>query len=142
MRMTPKQIALVQQSFAEVLPARDIVAALFYGRLFSIDPSTRPLFRGDLTAQSAKLMATLATVVRGLDDLAPLQDGIRALARRHVGYGVRDAHYASVGAALLWTLEQVLGDDWTPEVKAAWAAAYEVLGSTMREAAKVLAQAA
>jgi nitric oxide dioxygenase len=141
--MTPKQTALVQQSFAKVLPIRDIAAALFYGRLFSIDPSTRPLFRGDLTAQSAKLMATLAAVVRGLDDLAPLQDGIRALARRHVGYGVQDAHYASVGAALLWTLEQALGDDWTPEVKEAWAAAYEVLGSTMRKAAaEVLDQAA
>jgi nitric oxide dioxygenase len=134
-RMTPEQIALVQESFARVLPIRDVAAALFYGRLFSIDPSTRPLFRGDLTAQSAKLMAALATVVGALDDLEPKLEDIRALARRHVRYGVRDAHYASVGAALLWTLEQGLGDDWTPQVAEAWAAAYEVLSGTMRAAA-------
>ena len=133
--MTPEQIALVQESFARVLPIRDVAAALFYGLLFSIDPSTRHLFRGDLTAQSAKLMAALATVVRALDDLEPKLEDIRALARRHVGYGVRDAHYASVGAALLWTLEQGLGDDWTPQVAEAWAAAYEVLSGTMRAAA-------
>jgi hemoglobin-like flavoprotein len=81
--------------------------------------------------------------VRSLDNLEPMLDRIRALARRHVGYGVRDAHYASVGAALLWTLEQGLGDDFTAEVRDAWAAAYEVLSSTMMAAAsQPLSQAA
>ena len=133
--MTPHQIALVQQSFAKVLPIRETAAALFYDRLFAIDPSTRPLFRRDIAAQGAKLMAAIATIVRSLDDLEPMMDRIRALARRHVQYGVTDAHYASVGAALLWTLEQGLGADFTAEVQDAWATAYHMLSSTMMEAA-------
>jgi hemoglobin-like flavoprotein len=133
--MTPDQIALVQQSFAKVVPIREAAAALFYDRLFAIDPSTRPLFRGDMAVQGAMLMAALATIVRSLENLEPMLDRIRALAQRHVGYGVTDAHYASVGAALLWTLEQGLGADWTAEVKEAWAAAYQTLSSTMMAAA-------
>lgn len=133
--MTPRQILLVQQSFTKVAAIRETAAALFYDRLFAIDPSTRALFRGDLAAQGAKLMAALATVVQSLDRLDLVLDDIRSLARRHVGYGVRDAHYASVGAALLWTLEQGLGDDFTPDVREAWACAYDALSSTMREAA-------
>jgi hemoglobin-like flavoprotein len=141
-RMTPEQIALVQGSFAKVARIPETTAALFYDRLFSIDPSTRPLFRGDMAAHVAKLMEALGAVVHALDDHEPMLEGIRALARRHVGYGVRDTHYASVGAALLWTLEQGLGADWTPEVAQAWAAAHEMLSDTMREAAAALAQAA
>ena len=141
--MTPHQIALVQQSFTKMLPIRETAAALFYERLFATDPSTRPLFRSDMVAQGGKLMAAIATVVRSLDHLEPMMDRIRALARRHVGYGVRDTHYASVGAALLWTLEQGLGDEFTAEVRDAWAAAYQMLSSTMMEAAaQALPQAA
>jgi nitric oxide dioxygenase len=98
--MTPQQIALVQQSFAQVLPIREQAAALFYEHLFAIDPSTRPLFRGDMKAQGAKLMAAIGTVVKSLDRLDTMLDDLRALARRHDRYGVQDAHYASVGEAL------------------------------------------
>jgi nitric oxide dioxygenase len=133
--MTPRQITLVQQSFAKVLPIRETAAALFYDRLFAIDPSTRPLFPADIAAQGAKLMAAIATIVRSLDRLDLVLDDIRSLARRHVGYGVTDAHYASVGAALLATLAQGLGTDFTAEVRDAWTAAYEALSSTMMAAA-------
>ena len=80
-------------------------------------------------------MAAIATIVRSLDRLDLVLDDIRSLARRHVGYGVTDAHYASVGAALLATLEQGLGTDFTAEVRDAWTAAYEALSSTMIAAA-------
>jgi hemoglobin-like flavoprotein len=133
--MTPDQIMLVRQSFTKVLPIRDAAAALFYDRLFTIDPSTRPMFRGDLKAQGAKLMAAIGAVVRSLDRLDAMLPTIRDLARRHTGYGVRDEHYASVGSALLWTLEQGLGADFTPAVRDAWATAYGVLSTAMIEAA-------
>jgi hemoglobin-like flavoprotein len=116
--------------------------ALFYARLFAIDPSTRALFRGDVAAQGAKLMAAIGTIVRSLDRIEPMLEHTRALARRHVGYGVREEHYASVGAALLWTLEQGLGAHFTDEVRGAWAAAYQLLSSTMIEAASQPAVAA
>jgi hemoglobin-like flavoprotein len=133
--MTPDQIALVRQSFTKILPIKEAAAALFYDRLFAIDPSTRPLFRRDMAAQGTKLMAAIAMVVRSLDNLEPMLDGVRTLARRHVQYGVTDTHYVSVGAALLWTLEQGLGAEFTAEVGEAWAAAYRMLSSTMMEAA-------
>src|SRR4029450_13510525 len=119
-RMTPQQVALVGDSFAKVVPIREQAAALFYERLFAIDPSTRPLFRGDMKSQGAKLMAAIAAVVKSLDRIDTLLDDLRALARRHDAYGVRAEHYASVGAALLWTLEQGLGFVFTPEVRVAW----------------------
>jgi hemoglobin-like flavoprotein len=130
-RMTPQQVALVRQSFAKVVPIREQAAALFYDRLFAIDESTRPLFRGDMKSQGAKLMAAIGAVVKSLDRIETMLDDLRALARRHDRYGVGEEHYASVGAALLWTLEQGLGPDFTPEVQEAWATAYGLLSSAM-----------
>ena len=116
-------------------PIRDQAAALFYGRLFELDPSLRPLFKGDMAEQGRKLMNMLATAAMGLDRLDGIVGEVQALGRRHVAYGVQDAHYDTVGAALLWTLEQGLGDAFTPQVKAAWAEAYTLLAGTMKQAA-------
>ena len=129
--MTPDQIKAVQESFAKVAPISEQAAALFYGRLFEIAPSVKPLFRGDMKEQGRKLMATLAVVVGGLTNLEAILPAASALAKRHVGYGVSAAHYAPVGEALLWTLERGLGADWTPELAAAWSAAYGLLSTYM-----------
>jgi hemoglobin-like flavoprotein len=135
--MSPDQKALVQETWHQIAPIADTAASLFYGRLFVIDPSTRPLFAGvDLEKQRQKLIHVLNVVVGALDRIEELVPTIADLGRRHVGYGVRDAHYDSVGEALLWTLEQGLGNAWTAEVKAAWAAAYALLSGVMREAAE------
>lgn len=133
--MTPSQVELVQSSFAKVVPIADTAAGLFYGRLFEIAPEVKPMFKGDLAEQGRKLMATLAVVVNGLTKLEAIVPAAQALARRHVAYGVRNEHYAPVGAALLWTLEQGLGPDFTPETKAAWAEAYGLLSGVMIAAA-------
>ncbi|MDI4658951.1 globin family protein [Xanthobacter autotrophicus] len=134
--MTPTQIDLVQSSFAKVAPIADTAAGLFYGRLFEIAPEVKPLFKGDMTTQGQKLMATLGVVVAGLKDLPRIVPAAQALARKHVGYGVKTEHYAVVGSALLWTLEQGLGEAFTPEVKTAWADAYGLLSSVMIAAAE------
>ena len=135
--MTPDEIAGVQASFKQVVPIKDEAAALFYGRLFEIDPTTPPLFAGtDMKEQGAKLMATLGMVVAGLSRPETIVPAAQALAVRHVGYGVTRAQYASVGAALLWTLEQGLGPAaYTPEVAAAWTSAYTLLSTVMIDAA-------
>ena len=129
--MTPDQIKAVQESFAKVAPISEQAAALFYGRLFEIAPSVKPLFRGDMKEQGRKLMATLAVVVNGLDNLDAILPAASALAKRHVEYGVKPAHYAPVGEALLWTLERGLGAHWTAELAAYWGAAYSVLSEFM-----------
>ncbi|UUX95163.1 globin family protein [Aquabacterium sp. J223] len=133
--MTPQDIAHVQRTFALVAPQAPAVAALFYQRLFELDPSLRPLFSTDLTEQGRKLMAMLGAVVAGLNHLERLVPVAQDLARRHVGYGVQPAHYQTVGAALLDTLQQGLGDGFTPEVKAAWTTAYTTLAGVMVAAA-------
>src|SRR6202030_2860941 len=133
--MTPQQVKLVQDSFAKVAPISEQAAALFYGRLFEIAPQVKPLFRGDMKGQGLKLMATLAVVVNGLTNLETILPAASALAKKHVTYGVEAEHYAPVGAALLWTLERGLGADWTPDLAAAWTAAYTTLsGYMIREA--------
>jgi hemoglobin-like flavoprotein len=132
--MTPEQIALVQTSFDHVLPIVDAAAALFYERLFELDPTLQPLFRGDMRAQGRKLMSMLGMTVKGLNRLDDLIPAVQELGRRHAAYGVLDNHYDSVGAALLATLHAGLGERFTPEVRAAWASAYALLAGTMRAA--------
>src|SRR5246127_1135921 len=129
--MTPEQVTLVQQTFALVVPVADKAAETFYGRLFDVAPAVKPLFRGDMTEQRHKLMATLAVVVRGLSDLPSILPAASALAKRHVDYGAKPEHYPVVGSALLWTLEKGLGDGWTSEVASAWREAYGVLSGFM-----------
>jgi hemoglobin-like flavoprotein len=133
--MTPQQIALVQSSWQQVLPIRSTVADLFYARLFEVAPEVRTLFRRDVHAQGAMLMSMLDAVVGGLSRLGDLLPTAQALARRHVGYGVRPAHYDSVGVALLWTLEQGLGPAFSAEVRTAWTSAYQLLADAMKQAA-------
>lgn len=129
--MTPEQITLVQESFSKVVPIADQVAALFYKRLFEIAPQTQPLFKGDMADQGKKLMATLGVVVRGLSNLESILPAASALAKRHVEFGVKAEHYAPVGEALLWTLEQGLGAAWNRKLKESWAEAYGTLSGFM-----------
>jgi nitric oxide dioxygenase len=134
--MTPEQVHLVKSSFAKVAAIKDQAAALFYRRLFELDPGLRPLFRGDMAAQGARLMAALGGVVTSLDQLARVLPGIRELGRRHADYGVRPEHYATVGEALMWTLEQGLGTEFTRATRRAWTDAYAHLAWTMIAAAE------
>ena len=133
--MTPTQIRLVRDSWHQVLAQRETVAALFYDHLFTLAPQVRPLFKRDMPTQGAMLVATLTSVVDSLDRLPEVLPVARQLAIRHVAWGVKAAHYDSVGAALLATLEKGLGAAFTPALKQAWAEAYPTLAFAMKEAA-------
>lgn len=132
-----RQIQLVQESFALVLPLTVEAATEFYRRLFQIAPSTRALFKHDMAEQGRKLFLTLASVVDALDNLDDVLPVASALAIRHVSYGVRAEDYAAVGTALVQTLSHMLGDRFDAETKAAWESAYGLLSSTMIQAAYV-----
>lgn len=133
--MEATQIALVRDSFAKVAPIADTAAALFYGRLFELDPALKPLFKGDMAAQGKLLMQMIATAVGALDRIDAIVPAVESLGRRHAGYGVAASHYDTVGAALLWTLGQGLGPAFTPDVKAAWTETYALLAGVMKKAA-------
>ncbi len=130
--MTPEQIRLIQTSFLKVLPIADTAAALFYQRLFELDGSLQALFPSDLHDQGRKLMRMLQVVVNSLHRLETIVPALQEMGRRHVRYGVLDQHYATVGAALIWTLEQGLGEHFTREVEQAWGCAYTLLAETMK----------
>ena len=134
--LTAAQKTLVQDSFATITPIADDAAVLFYRRLFELDPSLERMFRGDMREQRRKLMQMLSAAVKGLDRLEQLVPVVEDLGRRHAKYGVADAHYDTVGAALLWTLEMGLGAAFTADVKDAWATVYGLLAETMKAAAR------
>ena len=127
---------LVQETFALIEPIAETAAELFYNRLFELDPSLRDLFSGDMKEQGRKRMSMLKLAVKGLDNLEKLVPVVQKLGRSHADYGVQAPHYATVAEALLWTLEQGLGEAFTPEVKVAWTNVYTLLAETMIAAAE------
>lgn len=140
--MTAREVTLVQESFRKVLPSTEQVAALFYARLFEIEPAVRGLFNGDMQEQGKKLFQMLGLAVGSLECFETVGPHLRQLGARHLGYGVRDEHYSSVGVALLWTLERGLGAAFTSEVKHAWTALYAAIANTMLEGAHAARAAA
>lgn len=133
--MNPQQVELVQTSFAKAAPTANTAASLFYGRLFALDPTLKPLFKSDMTEQGKKLMQMLAVAVSNLNNLDEIVPAVAALAVRHVSYNVTPEMYDTVGEALLWTLGEGLGEDFTPEVEAAWTEVYVTLATVMKTAA-------
>ncbi len=133
--LTQAQVTLVQETVAVIAPIADDAAALFYRRLFELDPSLQAMFKGDMSDQRRKLMQMLTAAVKGLNHLDRLVPVVEDLGRRHAKYGVADAHYDTVGAALLWTLEKGLGSAFTPDAREAWATVYGLLATTMKNAA-------
>lgn len=133
--MDKNQVNIVQSSFKKVIPIADVAAEIFYKKLFEFDPELKKLFKNDMKEQGKKLMATLAVVVGGLDRPETVIPAAEKLAVKHLDYGVKAEDYTTVGNALLFTLKQGLGDEFTEEVKGAWIAAYRVLADVMKKAA-------
>jgi hemoglobin-like flavoprotein len=133
--MNPSTPALVQASFAQVQALGPQVATLFYARLFEIDPELRRLFKSDLGDQGQRLLAMLGQAVALLSQPERLLPVLRQLGARHQGYGVEARHYATVGQALLDTLEAGLGAAFTPALRAAWTEVYGVVAQTMQAGA-------
>lgn len=133
--MTVDQIHLLRRSFDVVERQAQVAALVFYRRLFEIAPAVRPLFTTDIQEQAGKLMEMLAMLLSLMERPGALERELEESGLRHAGYGVRDEHYPVVGAALLFMLEEVLGDKWTPAVKAAWVEFYGYMSECMQRGA-------
>ena len=133
--MNAAQQALIRTTFASLAVLPEVAGALFYERLFAANPGFRPLFKNDMRIQGVKLMTMLAMVVYNLPAPGQVLPAIRDLAVRHVEYGVKLADYDVMRDALLWTLEQALGDDFTPAAREAWTVCYDELAGEMKAAA-------
>jgi nitric oxide dioxygenase len=141
-RMHADYVVLVQESFARLKPRAAYAAALFYDNLFALEPKLRPLFRGDLAEQGARVMPLLADAVGLLGEIDKLVPMLRGLGRRHVELGLTPAHYFSIGVALIWTLEDTLGAEFTPAQRKAWSTAYALMSDAMIESARNMPKAA
>ena len=133
--MNPEVVALVQNSWAKVTPIASQAAALFYSNLFTLDPSLKTLFQGDMEEQGKRLMEMIGTAVQKLDNVETVVPVLQSLGKRHVRYGVKEEHYKTVGTALLTTLSQGLGEHFTPQVREAWTLVYSVMADVMIKAA-------
>jgi hemoglobin-like flavoprotein len=129
--ITPAQVAVVQSSFRDVLPMAEAAGILLYERIFTLAPETRTLFDADIRPQAVRLMGAVKTAVENLHQVHVVEPFLVKLGARHVRYGVRPEHFDVVAEALLWTLEQGLGEAFTPEVREAWTATWNVMAAAM-----------
>lgn len=132
--MTPAQIATVRSSFDMVSPQSGEACRIFYEELFNLAPDLKALFPDNMTRQKQKFIQMLSIVVNNLDNISRISEYIEDLGRRHVGYEVEDEYYDIVEEAFLSMLERLLGDDMRPEVRDAWASAYDMIARMMKEA--------
>jgi hemoglobin-like flavoprotein len=133
--MTKERVQLLQQHFLKMLSVSDLTGQLFYRRLFELDPSLRSMFKADMQEMTRQLMQTVGMIVTGLSTPHEVMNLVAEHGRKHEGYGVIEAHYETVRTVLLWTLDQILGSDFTPEAQAAWTEAYDFIAKVMKDAA-------
>ncbi len=129
--MNSHQKELIRDSWQKLRPSVERAAELFYTRLFQEDPALRELFSGEVAAQGKRLMTMMGTAVDQLDQLEAMTPLLYELGQRHVNYGVQAQHYETFRDALMWTLQNVLGADFYPEVEDAWGAFFEFLSHAM-----------
>jgi hemoglobin-like flavoprotein len=132
--MTPGQVELVQESFRRILPQATEASRLFYEELFRLAPDLRALFSDDLNKQREKFSLMMGVIVKNLSQVGNISEDIVDLGRRHMAYDVEDEDYEAFGEALLRMLDRVLGAEMTPDIRDAWAAAFEMIIRVMREA--------
>jgi hemoglobin-like flavoprotein len=132
--LNPEQIVIVQETYLTFAANAQRTGKLFYDRLFEIDPTLRPLFKGDIDAQSIKLMQMVGTAVNALRKPSLLTNAVGELGKRHVNYGVKAEHYATVCEALIFAIKSQLKDGFTTDVESAWRAVYGELARISIEA--------
>lgn len=132
--MNSEQVQLIRKSLLQIHPIADQIAKSFYAHLFEIRPPLRKLFTGDMNRQGTMLMTSLELAVSSLDNPESILPAVQALGERHVSYGVKAEYYPLARESYLWALEKHLGDEFTPAMKEAWAAAFEALIQIMSTA--------
>jgi hemoglobin-like flavoprotein len=134
--MTDLKILVVKNSWSYIIFQAEEVSLLFYSKLFELDPSLRPLFKGNVEEQGRKLIKMLTMIISRLQKMDDIATEVKSLGKRHVDYGTRPEHYQTVGQALLWALENTLGKRWDQETSQAWEEAYAMMANTMLEGAR------
>lgn len=130
------QVEILESSFEKIKPQANEFVSSFYNHLFTDYPEAKPLFEGtDMEKQGGKLLQSLVLVIENLRKPDALSNALKGLGARHVKYGALPEHYPLVGATLLKTFDEYLGDAWTEEVQTAWVDAYGAITTIMLDGA-------
>jgi hemoglobin-like flavoprotein len=119
---------------------KEQTANIFYNRLFELNPELKKLFQKDRFYQVKIFMDMFSWLVMGLQRIHDITPVAQDLARRHTIYGVKEEDYKTLKEAFLYTLEKAFGSDFTPELKAAWNDAYDLIAKIMKDAARQVHQ--
>ncbi len=119
--MTPDQVRLLVDSFEKVKPISDEVAKRFYENLFRRAPEFESKFQDvNMATQGQMVLQAVGLAIHSLDRFNDVRPVLEGLGYRHVNYGVHSEHFAVAGSALVETLKQTFGDDFTPNLERAW----------------------
>lgn len=132
--MTDRKTLIIKTSWSYVIAEREMTGEMFYDKLFELNPALQAMFPQDMEQQIGKLIDMITYMVSRMQVMSEIQKDIDAMAVRHAGYGVHDAHYATVGDALIWVLEKRLGDQWDEETRQSWTELYDMWATSMIKA--------
>jgi hemoglobin-like flavoprotein len=118
--LTAKQKKLIRDSFRRIEPAGELVAQLFFLKLFRLDPTLRKRFAGPIEVQARKFAAGMKLMIISLGQEDGLVPTLKLLGARHRQIGIKPRYYRTMAQSLIWTLEQSLEDEFTRETKEAW----------------------
>jgi len=128
---------MIRDSFELAKPIAARVAERFYENLWGDYPQSKGLFQKvDMAKQRNALVGSLVQIVDNLDQPQKLTNYLQAMGARHISYGTEELHYSWVGASLLKTFGEFLGDAWTPALRDQWTMAYKVISETMIQGAR------
>jgi hemoglobin-like flavoprotein len=132
--MNERNILIIKNSWSYLITKTDEVGALFYQKLFELDPVLKPMFQNDIDSQIQKFTDMITFMVLKLQNMTEFQRDLNSLAARHVGYGTQPKHYQVTGKALLLALEGSLGEMWDNETNSAWTELYDFIALSMIKA--------
>ena len=137
MSVTAAEAEMLRTSFHELRKNMAPASVAFYEALFARAPGLRKMFRDDIAGQGMRFMTTLGAILTGIEHSGPEEARIATLAEGHRLMGVKPEHFAPMGEALIATLQDGLGDAFTPELNAAWEKAYAEISAGIIAAGRI-----
>lgn len=131
--MTPDEVNLVRASFEMIEPRAAEAGLIFFEELFKLAPDRRRIFPVEMNNHRWKFFDMLSLLIKNLDRIGDVSDELMALGQRHQAYDVRPEDYQLFGHALMMMLDRLLGARLTVQVRAAWAALYDMFARFMLE---------
>jgi len=131
MTLSASQCDRLHDSFDRLTDKMNLHSVYFYDALFTHAPELRSMFREDLEGQGMRFMQTLAVILSKVRDPDELGAQLSDLGATHKVLGVKQAMFAPMEEALIDTIRNALGDDFTPDLEALWRQAYGQIGDEL-----------